>query len=369
MAKVDLGSIAERLFLGFIAPLVTGGEMHPGRPIGGRAALAIGAERTVTDIDRYAHVQLARIRCARKLVPVDRVEDLTESEWGLAACLHDVVQSTHPSLTGVFHGKAPTRLLDLVDLTLARIASPRTAADALSRHTLFSRVLEIARTDTTVSWWVGSSTFLGEVPPERLTAWPELRRVSVVRTPRTLSELPAHGSAVRAVRFSQVMTSFLNKTPLTDLATMDRAEPPFVWSRETLELVDSRAGRTLVTRALRAAPEEALHAALGRSLKRLMSPSSWKEAHVVLTMLGERSLADAQLAASDEKAELPTANAWGDDATFARAAGAFAAERDLHASPLVFQAMERERLLAILAPVGSPRARHELEAFFALPSE
>ena len=366
MAKVDLGSVAESLFLGFIAPLVTGGEMHPGQPIGGRAALAIGRERTVTDIDRYAHMQLARIRCARTLVPIDRVDDLTESEWALAACLHDVVQSTHPSLIGLFYGKTPTRLLDLVDLTLARIASPINAADSLSRHTLFSRVFEIARTDTTVSWWVGSSTFLGAAPPERLTAWPELRRVSVVRTPRTLNELPAHGGAVRADRFAEVMTKFLTKTPLTDLATMYRAEPAFVWSSETLDLVGSRAGRTLVTRALRAVPEEALHAALGRSLKRLLEARSWKEAHVVLTMLGERTLADAQLAASDQKTELATPT-WGEDAVFARAAGALAAERDLHASSMVFQATETERLFAILATAASARARHELEAFFALP--
>jgi hypothetical protein len=369
MAKVDLGSIAERLFLGFIAPLVAGGEMHPGRPIGGRAALAIGVQRTVTDIDRYAHVQLARVRCARKLVPVDRVEDLSESEWALAACLHDVVQSTHPSLMGAFRGKTPTKLLDLVELTLGRIPSAKNAAEALSRHTLFSRLFEIERTDTTVSWWVGSSTFLGSVPPERLTKWPDLRRVNVVRTPRALTELPAYGGAVRADRFSEVMTKFLNKTPLTDLATMHRKEPAFGWSAETLALADSRAGRTLVTRSLRAAPEEALHASLGRSLKRLLAARSWKEAHVVLTILGERTLADAQLVASEGRPELSTSNAWSEDAMFARAAGALVAERELLAKAQVFQADERERLLLILAPAAAARARHELEAFLAIPPD
>ncbi len=368
MAKVDLGSIAERLFLGFIAPLVAGGEMHPGRPIGGRAALAIGAQRTVTDIDRYAHVQLARIRCARKLVPIDRVEDLTESEWALAACLHDVVQSTHPSLMGVFRGKTPTKLLELVELTLARIPSVKTAAEALSRHTVFARIFEIERTDTTVSWWVGSSTFLGSVPPERLTKWPELRRVNVVRTPRTLNELPAHGGAVRADRFSEVMTKFLNKTPLTDLATMHRTEPAFVWSPETLALADSRAGRTLVTRSLRAAAEEPLHAALGRSLKKLLAARSWKEAQVVLTLLGERTLADAQLVAFDGRPELSASSAWSEEAMFARAAGALVAEREVLTKPAFFQADERERLLLILAPAAATRARHELEAFLAIPS-
>jgi hypothetical protein len=51
-----------------------------------------------------------------------------------------------------------------VDLTLAKIPPPSSVLDALSRHSLLSRIFEITRTDTVVSWWVGSGTFLGTDP-------------------------------------------------------------------------------------------------------------------------------------------------------------------------------------------------------------
>src|ERR1019366_7237296 len=89
----DLGGIANRLYEGFLAPLVIGGEMTPGKPIGGRAALAMGRERVLANPELASHVQLGRNRAARKLVPVDRMEEPTEAEWALGAALHDVVQA------------------------------------------------------------------------------------------------------------------------------------------------------------------------------------------------------------------------------------------------------------------------------------
>ena len=42
--------------------------MTPGKPIGGRAALAMGHERVVADPELASHVQLGRCRAARKRV-------------------------------------------------------------------------------------------------------------------------------------------------------------------------------------------------------------------------------------------------------------------------------------------------------------
>ena len=61
----DLGGIANRLYEGFLAPLVIGGEMTPGKPIGGRAALAMGRERVLANPELASHVQLGRNRAAR----------------------------------------------------------------------------------------------------------------------------------------------------------------------------------------------------------------------------------------------------------------------------------------------------------------
>jgi len=62
------------------------------------------------------------------------------------------------------------------------VPEPVHVLDALARHTWFARVLDVARTDTIVSWWTGSRTYLGIEAPRRLRAWPELRRVNVVAT-------------------------------------------------------------------------------------------------------------------------------------------------------------------------------------------
>jgi len=247
----NLQTRAEELFTNFMAPLVLGGELKPGRILGARTALAIGAERSVTNIDLNAHVDLARVRIARKLAPIDRIDPASSSEWALAACLHDIVQSAHPSLAGLFRKNASRRILELVGLALDRIPSPMNAKEALSRHTWFSRALEIGRTDTKVSWWTGSEMFRGTEPPARLTAWPDLRRVHVDRSVHPLSDLPTEATGIDRSLFYEMLQRWIALSPITDLANAHRTTPKFSWSEQTLGLVSSSVGRTLAVRAIR----------------------------------------------------------------------------------------------------------------------
>jgi hypothetical protein len=348
---VDLGAVANRLFDTFLAPLVLGGEMKPGRPIGARAALAMGKERVLTDIDLCAHVELVRTRVARKLVPVDRVEGLSEAEWALGAALHDLVQAAHPGFDVAFRRSGPQRLLELVNLTLERVPGPTSVRESLSRHTWFGRIFEMERVDTTVKWWVGSSTFLGESPPPRLSAWPELRRVHVEKSPRRIMDLPESGSAVDASAFAAALTAFLVKTPLTDLASCHRSSPEFAWSSESLGLVASAPGRALVLRALGEAPKSAVDASLGRATRSLIQGRAWKPVGVALDLLAERALVDAALVGN--KGELPPPKDAADAATYARCIGALVACEQLRADGSLFSPMDRADLLARLAPIAT----------------
>ncbi|HEY2368106.1 MAG TPA: hypothetical protein VGH87_17025, partial [Polyangiaceae bacterium] len=131
-----------------MAPLVLGGELRPGRPIGGKNALALAPFSDVIDKELLSHVDLARLRVARHLAPLDQVVPPTGAEWALAACLHDIVQTTHPDLAGVFLGRAPAKLLEVAQATAELVPPPATVGEALERHTWFSRVLDITRTDT-----------------------------------------------------------------------------------------------------------------------------------------------------------------------------------------------------------------------------
>jgi hypothetical protein len=360
---VDVGAVAEGLFMGFLAPLVIGGPIVPARPIGSKTALAIGEGRPLGDIDRVAHVQLARVRVARKLAAIDRLEGLTASEWALGAALHDIVQATHPGFDAVLRRSSPKRLLDLAGLTVSAVAPPSTAHEALSRHTWFARMFEITRTDTMLSWWVGSAKFLGEDPPARLTAWPELRRVNQVKVPHALMDLPAAGGAVPAGPFAGAVMTFLERTPLTDLVTCTRDAPRFMWTDASLSFVASRAGRTLATRALAQAPQAKVDEALGRATRGLLTGNEWGAASVAMDVLAERALARAELALRrTEEGDLGLGEG---DAAFARAAGAVTAREWIATRDMAFREDERRGLLQALEPLAASRPAKELAALLA----
>ena len=243
MAKDDPQALCERLFTTFLAPLVLGGTMRPVKAFGGKNALSIGDGRPPGDADMLSRTQLARVRIARKLAPIDRFEpEPTGFEWALAAMLHDLVQATHPGFNAAFRRSGPVRIMSVIEMTLERIPPPRNAGEALSRHTWLSRMFELARTDVEVKWWTGAETFLGEEPPTRLTAWPEIRRVQQTRTARQLMDLPTAGGSVDISRFTSVVEGLLARTPLTDLATLNRGGPLFTWRHESLSLCATTAG-------------------------------------------------------------------------------------------------------------------------------
>lgn len=352
MAKLKPGALAEVLLQDFLAPLVLGGEMKPGRPIGGALALALSddAAHLSVDAEKLSLVQLARIRAARKLVPIDRIDGMTGAEWALAAVLHDIVQSAHPDLSGVFRSSAPAKVLEICQKTLERIPAPASIREALERHTLFSRIFEITRTDTKVSWWVGSATFLGAEPPGRLTAWPELRRVHIDKTPRTLLDLPQAGGHAQPEGFNGTIAMFLQRTPLTDFTTCVRSAPDFKFTPETLSLAGARAGRTLVLRALSTLADEAADAALGRATRAMLVPPPKPELSGALALLGERMLLAAQrvLGSAERVIRAHTSS----EAAMAQAIGARAAVQIVSMEGQGLRADERAGLLAILRPLS-----------------
>ncbi len=365
MAKVSLGAVADRVFRDVMAPLVLGGDLVAGRPIGARAALAVGVarDRSVADPELIAHVDLARIRVARRLVAVDHVEAASVHEWALAVVLHDLVQSTNPRLPSLLRASAPAKLIAHVDAALEHVPQVTSVREALARHTWFSRLFEIARTDTVVSWWTGSQTFLGTTPSARLAAWPELRRVHVDTTSRPLTELPTAGGGVDPALYEQSLAAFLARTPLTDLATLARATPEFRWTAATLALASTRGGSTLAQRAMARASTEAVDHALGRATRALVAGKAGQPAMVALELLADRALAAAEavLAKGVKGATLPR-EAAPTDGSFARAAGAIVAQRRLLGAAHGLTEDDRTRILGVLEPALVSASAGELKA-------
>lgn len=365
MAKDDPQALCERLFSTFLAPLVLGGTLVPDKPFGGKGALAIGA-RAPSDVGLLSAVGLARVRVARRLAPVDVFEHApSPDEWALGAVLHDLVQSTHPGFDATFRRGGPAKLLAVADKTLERIAAPETAGDALSRHTWFSRMFELARSDVEVRWWTGKETFLGTEPPARLLAWPELRHVQQTTTPRPLMDLPSCGAAVDLDRFAMAVRGLLAKTPLTDVATIARETPWFSWTRENLALASTRAGRTMALRALARMPDRAVDAALGRATRALFEEHAPRAALVALDVLRDRALTRAEARLSSDAPDPLVLNAESNDAAFAISAGALAASEWIARTGGGFREAERQALVAVLQPAATARAATAIRAMLA----
>jgi hypothetical protein len=334
-----------------MAPLVLGGPVRPGHAIGARVALALGeGDRTVTDPDLEHDVRQARIRRARRLVPIDRLgAAATPAEWALAAAFHDLLQAASPTFDSPLRRSAAARILAVATEAIERVPEPANVLEALSRHTWLARVLDVARTDTTVSWWSGSRTYLGVEAPRRLQAWPDLRRVSVVATPHPLLEVSP--LAIDRGRLGDAVARLLTRTPLTELATCTREAPPFVWSDGALALVATRPGRTLTLRVLARQPPGPVDEVLGRATRALLATRRDAAAPAV-TLLAERALAKAQGHLARTEAGAP-----GKDAAFAQGLGAVAAVTLLDGPGAGWPDDLRRRLVGALdAAARSPAA-------------
>lgn len=246
----DLGARCEELAHNVLAPLVLGGAVRPVRPFGAPLGLRLGQGRELQDLDLRTRIDVARVRRARLVAPVDVLPPLDEHEWSMLAALNDLLQLTNHHLGGPLRRGRYGQLLANVQLLCERIPTPRAILGALCRHATFARSLSLTRTDSVISWWTGSARFRGEVPPKRLLAWRELRRVQVEAQQVPLAQMAEGIPGLWHHDFSEALRAFLALSPLTDLATVDRDAPAFAWSSSALGLVSVAEGRALAFRAL-----------------------------------------------------------------------------------------------------------------------
>jgi hypothetical protein len=350
---VDVTHTADRLFRGTLSPLVLGGTIAPGHAIGARVGALLGGAGAPTDRTLAQRVHAGRVRRARTLSPVDDVADIDESDWALGAALHDLFQTVNPTFDAALRRYAAARILEVARTAVDRVRPPTRVGEALARHTWFARIFDVKRTDTSVSYWAGSRRYLGREPPPRLTAWPEIRRVNIARERIDLVDLSP--LAVDRERLTQTIAAFLERTPLTDIATCARAAPRFTWNEPALALLQTDGGLRLALRALDRAPPGDVDTAIGRATREILSGPLRDRAGPVVTLLAERALASVTGGGRHEAA-VAAADA---DARFALGIGAIAARRGLEASPaprLVPE--ERDRLSsalgALAARVASP---------------
>lgn len=296
-------AIAERLSelqANVLAPLVLGGPLRPVRPFGVRLALLLGDGAPAIDRDLGSRIDLVRVRVARLIAPIDVLPGLTAAEWALLAALNDLLQLTNHELASVLTRSRYPRLLASVRDLCELVPAPVDVGAALSRHATFARVLDCFRTDALVAWWTGRASFRGQRPPARLLRWRQLRGVQVDTRRVGLADMGHDVPGLAPPDFAEALSLWMTRTPLTDLATAARKDPPFAWSASTLAIVATPPGRSLAYRVLLRQPHDLAVAALARAARavpprfgqaRALAESFASEVAAGIKLLDERSAA------------------------------------------------------------------------------
>jgi hypothetical protein len=225
--------MARRFVSQFLLPLVRGGALHVGRPLGPRAlgrVLALASAGGLTDaegIDPDPVLALAsgRRELAARYLPTISAPPLEEVTLRLGAALHNLLALGHPALAGPGLAGRQERIAEAA-LELATIGPPPSARETVSRHSLLARLPEIVRVDSTIRYWIGRQVFVGQTPPRRVVALPALRRVRVDRTSRSwLREIGIPAVGRRA------FLALNAASPLGEALDPLRLDPPLGWGR------------------------------------------------------------------------------------------------------------------------------------------
>lgn len=170
---------------GFVLPLVEGGEVQLGRPVGPGCA-AFFADAVPTSEDVRHRIFGALVRQGDEITGLDRVPFPGFAVTALAAAAHNLLTVTDPALDRVFARGARQTILGWTDRWLELVPLPATRGDAVARHVLLEPILALRRKDTVVKNWAYTYRFFGRHVPGNVTALPTIR---FVRTFETLTEL------------------------------------------------------------------------------------------------------------------------------------------------------------------------------------
>lgn len=211
----------ERFAAGFLHPLLTGGTVELGRPIGPGCVETFAHARPgdpTIDQEIYAAIY-AR---GSTIAPVRGLPYPDRGTLALAIACHDLMVVTDPMLDRVFARGHRRRILEWVERLCELAGPPETRGQALSRHAVVSRALTVERTDVVIKNWAYTYRFFGRPIPPRVVAMPRLRFVKRNESKQTLLALLA--SLEQAdVPARSALRRLLASSPITELLRFDLA--------------------------------------------------------------------------------------------------------------------------------------------------
>jgi hypothetical protein len=278
-------SRAESFLAHFVYPLVAGGELHVGAPLGAeelaalRAEAAMGGDPTLTSEELLRVEQARQARAAELwLYPVSTIWD--ETSACLCAAIHNLLFFSHPDAARWSVSRSKRQRLIEFTAALLRRAAPASAEEVVARHTIVANLLQLQRRDVVVEYWAAIEEFRGQTPPARLLRWPRLRRLR--HSEHTVSWLDEEKLADDQ---QDLLAQILALSPLSDLVTPHRSAPPFSWLPLCGYLRQPLLAR-IVCHLYLEAGLDVLGAALARAFWELVMSSERRRAPAVRTVCG-----------------------------------------------------------------------------------
>jgi len=261
----------------FLLPLVRGGTLLVGRPLGRREleselqprlpAMERGRDSALRTRSALEELRQCRWRVATTLLPEVAPPPFDEATLRLGHAVHNLLALLHPGLAGPGAERRQARLARSA-AELGALGSPQSAVEAVNRHSLLSRLSDVTRSDHVVHFWMGRQRFVGRPPPPRVVALPRLRGVKVETTTRAwLREIgvPAAGRpALLALHLA---------SPLGEALDPLRLDPPPSWATILPVLRFPALGRIIAGRIVELGVDAAA-GALAEALFRFVSRQS-----------------------------------------------------------------------------------------------
>lgn len=200
---------------------------------------------------------------AGELAPADHLRFPERGALAVAMAAHDLFWLTDPTHDRAFARGARSQVLGFVDALLDAVQPPRTREEALVRHVILDRLLELEREDTVVKNWAYTYRFYGRPPPGNVVALP---RVRFVRQTHTRRGLVALCQADTELRLDHRLRALVARSPLTELLRPEFAEP-LVFGRASLAVLSDPTLRHGVVQVLVKRGTARIAAVFGRALR------------------------------------------------------------------------------------------------------
>jgi len=229
----------------FVRPLVEGGDVHVGEPVG-RETLTAWEVELDTQVETTVAIDELRAQTAAALLVRPPPIAFSAADLRLCVALHDALVLVHPG-SETWPGRRGRRgLVAFIGELVAEAGNPSSRLDVVARHTLLHGLPDLVRVDTRIRWWTGKAEFRGAPPPRRLVMWPSVRRVKSEKAEVPLADVV--GGEV-----APLVGELLSRSPLTDLLAaghVARGFAPFHWGGQIDVLADVELARVVAYRWL-----------------------------------------------------------------------------------------------------------------------